>query len=141
MFVVLAVIYVFIIFWHSLLFFYFFFLMIRRPPRSTLFPYTTLFRSKSEVRTLAAYLGITQNIIQAKPTDGLFGDDRSDEDQLGANYDELERAMNADAAGKTEDDFTGRELEVFKIYKRLNMINQHKMNPIPVCEIPEEVKY
>src|SRR2546429_9677851 len=29
-------------------FFIFFFLMIRRPPRSTLFPYTTLFRSKSE---------------------------------------------------------------------------------------------
>src|SRR2546430_16379843 len=28
-----------------LLFFFFFFLMIRRPPRSTLFPYTTLFRS------------------------------------------------------------------------------------------------
>src|SRR2546426_9200132 len=27
--------------------FFFFFLMIRRPPRSTLFPYTTLFRSKS----------------------------------------------------------------------------------------------
>src|SRR6266516_6788124 len=31
----------------SLLFFLFFFLMIRRPPRSTLFPYTTLFRSHS----------------------------------------------------------------------------------------------
>src|SRR5688572_31483766 len=30
----------------ALLFFFFFFLMIRRPPRSTLFPYTTLFRSK-----------------------------------------------------------------------------------------------
>src|SRR5215510_15399665 len=29
----------------SILFFFFFFLMIRRPPRSTLFPYTTLFRS------------------------------------------------------------------------------------------------
>src|SRR2546426_12052901 len=29
-----------------LLFFFFFFLMIRRPPRSTLFPYTTLFRSE-----------------------------------------------------------------------------------------------
>src|SRR5256885_3908634 len=28
--------------------FYFFFLMIRRPPRSTLFPYTTLFRSEKE---------------------------------------------------------------------------------------------
>src|SRR5260221_8472849 len=32
----------------SLLFFFFFFLMIRRPPRSTLFPYTTLFRSRIE---------------------------------------------------------------------------------------------
>ncbi|WCM43405.1 NAD(+) synthase [Flavobacterium sp. CBA20B-1] len=96
---------------------------------------------KSEVRTLAAYLGITQNIIKAKPTDGLFGDDRSDEDQLGANYDELEAAMHADAAGKTEADLTGRELEVFKIYKRLHTINQHKMNPIPVCEITDEVKF
>lgn len=96
---------------------------------------------KSEVRTLAAYLGITQNIIKAKPTDGLFGDDRSDEDQLGANYDELEFAMKAFDAGKTEADFTDRELEVFKIYKRLHTINQHKMNPIPVCEITDEVKF
>src|SRR5437588_2380756 len=31
-------------------FFFFFFLMIRRPPRSTLFPYTTLFRSRLHVR-------------------------------------------------------------------------------------------
>src|SRR2546428_6069705 len=30
--------------------FFFFFLMIRRPPRSTLFPYTTLFRSRRESR-------------------------------------------------------------------------------------------
>lgn len=96
---------------------------------------------KSEVRALAAYLGITQNIIKAKPTDGLFGDDRSDEDQLGANYDELEFAMKAFDAGKTEADFTDRELEVFIIYKRLHTINQHKMNPIPVCEITDEVKF
>src|SRR6266853_5226936 len=34
------------------LFFFFFFLMIRRPPRSTLFPYTTLFRSPAELRAL-----------------------------------------------------------------------------------------
>src|SRR5271165_5968987 len=34
---------------HSYFFFFFFFLMIRRPPRSTLFPYTTLFRSGNEV--------------------------------------------------------------------------------------------
>lgn len=96
---------------------------------------------KSEVRTLAEYLGITQNIIKAKPTDGLFGDDRSDEDQLGANYDELELAMKAFDAGKNETDFNGRELEVFKIYKRLYTINQHKMNPIPVCKISDDVKF
>src|SRR5256885_3830858 len=35
---------------HDLNFFLFFFLMIRRPPRSTLFPYTTLFRSPPERR-------------------------------------------------------------------------------------------
>src|SRR2546430_17158519 len=35
------------------LFLFFFFLMIRRPPRSTLFPYTTLFRSPAETRARA----------------------------------------------------------------------------------------
>src|SRR5690554_5282609 len=95
---------------------------------------------KSEVRLLAAQLGVPQSIVNAAPTDGLFGDDRTDEDQLGANYDELEKAMLADEAGKTEADFAGRDLEVFTIYKRLNKINQHKMNPIPVCVIPGELK-
>src|SRR5256885_11543120 len=37
-------------------FFFFFFLMIRRPPRSTLFPYTTLFRPLAE----AAWVAMTQ---------------------------------------------------------------------------------
>ena len=75
------------------------------------------------------------SILDAKPTDGLFGDDRSDEDQIGANYDELEWAMRQDENGKTATNFTGREAEVFSIYKRLNTINQHKMNPIPICKI------
>lgn len=96
---------------------------------------------KSEVRALAEYLGVAQSIIVAKPTDGLFGDDRSDEDQLGASYDELETAMIAAEQGKTEADFEGRALEVFKIFKRLNSINQHKMNPIPVCKIRDEIKW
>jgi len=95
---------------------------------------------KSEVRELAQYLGVTQTIIKAKPTDGLFGDDRSDEDQLGASYDELEWAMEQLENGKNHNDFTGRQKEVFEIYKRLNSVNQHKMNPIPVCEIPKELK-
>lgn len=95
---------------------------------------------KSEVRTLAQYLGVTESIITAKPTDGLFGDDRSDEDQIGASYDELEWAMEQLENGKTHTDFTGRQKEVFEIYKRLNTINQHKMNEIPVCKIPANLK-
>lgn len=95
---------------------------------------------KSEVYKLGAYLGVPDSILLAPPTDGLFGDDRSDEDQIGATYDELEKAMTAQQNGKTSNDFSGREKEVFDIYVRLNTINQHKMNPIPVCEIPEELK-
>jgi NAD+ synthase len=91
---------------------------------------------KSEVRELAKYLGVVQSIVVAKPTDGLFGDDRSDEDQLGASYDELEWAMTEVEKGSRADQFEGRQKEVFEIYKRLNTINQHKMQAIPVCEIP-----
>ena len=94
---------------------------------------------KSEVYKIAEFLGINTDIQKAKPTDGLFGDDRSDEDQLGTNYDELEWAMKAKEAGKTADEFEGREKEVFEIYSRLNRINQHKMVPIPICDIPEEL--
>ena len=95
---------------------------------------------KSEVRLLARHLQVPESILVAKPTDGLFGDDRSDEDQIGANYDELEWAMNQKENGKTQEDFSGREAEVFKIYSRLNTINQHKINPIPVCKIPKDFK-
>lgn len=95
---------------------------------------------KSEVRALAAYLNVPNSILKAKPTDGLFGDDRSDEDQLGATYDELEIAMLAHEKGARSTDFIGREKEVFEIYSRLNRINQHKINPIPVCKIPNELK-
>ena len=95
---------------------------------------------KSDVYALGEYLKIPESILNAAPTDGLFGDDRTDEDQLGASYDELEWAMLAHEAGKNSDDFTGREQIVFDIYKRLNTANQHKMNPIPVCEIPSLLK-
>ena len=95
---------------------------------------------KSEVRELAKYLGVVESIIVAKPTDGLFGDDRSDEDQLGANYDELEWAMLQKENGKNSDDFSGRQKEVLEIFNRLHTVNQHKMKPIPVCEIPSNLK-
>jgi len=95
---------------------------------------------KSEVYALGNFLNVPKSILTAPPSDGLFGDDRSDEDQLGASYDELEWAMLESEKGKTITDFTGRKHEVFKIYSRLNLINQHKMNPIPVCKIPKIVK-
>tara|TARA_R110002072_G_scaffold185006_1_gene341709 strand:+ start:402 stop:1190 length:789 start_codon:yes stop_codon:yes gene_type:complete len=95
---------------------------------------------KSEVYEMAAYLGVPNSIQKAAPTDGLFGDSRTDEDQIGASYDELEWAMKMQDEGKTDADFSGRNLEVFKIYTRLNKINQHKMVAIPVCEIPEELQ-
>jgi len=95
---------------------------------------------KSDVYALGAYLEIPESIQQAAPTDGLFGDSRTDEDQLGASYDELEWAMLAAEAGKKATDFEGRNKEVFEIYSRLHKINQHKMNPIPVCLIPEIFK-
>ena len=92
---------------------------------------------KSQVRQLAAFLEVPDSIIKAKPTDGLFGDDRSDEDQLGASYDELEWAMAEIESGKGAEDFEGREKEVVAIYTRLNRNNRHKMDAIPVCKIPK----
>jgi NAD+ synthase len=95
---------------------------------------------KSDVYALGKYLEIPESIQKAAPTDGLFGDNRTDEDQLGASYDELEWAMLEDENGSKSEEFTGRKKEVFDIYKRLNFVNQHKMNPIPVCEIPKSYK-
>ncbi|MEP3207665.1 MAG: NAD(+) synthase [Maribacter sp.] len=91
---------------------------------------------KSEVYEIAKYLGINDEIQEAAPTDGLWGDNRTDEDQIGASYPELEWAMKMDDEGKKIDDFEGRDKEVFKIYKRFNSANKHKMIPIPICKIP-----
>lgn len=92
---------------------------------------------KSEVFVLGSYLKVPESILTASPTDGLFGDDRTDEDQLGASYNELEWAMTQSEAGQSADSFSGREKVVFEIYQRLNTINRHKMDAIPVCFIPK----
>lgn len=95
---------------------------------------------KSEVYALGALLNVSQSILKASPTDGLFGDDRTDEDQIGASYDELEWAMKMKDLKRSPSGFTNREKTVFEIYNRLNKINQHKVNPIPVCNIPQNFK-
>lgn len=95
---------------------------------------------KSEVYKIAEHLGVHNDILKAVPTDGLFGDNRTDEDQIGATYDELEWAMDLYEKGHQSNEFSGRKKEVFEIYTKRHLANQHKINPIPVCEIPDVLK-
>ena len=88
---------------------------------------------KTQVYALAACLGVPQSIQRAAPTDGLWGDGRNDEDQIGASYPELEWAMTFDGA---ESDLNTRQRKVLGIYRSLHRANQHKMQPLPVCQIP-----
>lgn len=95
---------------------------------------------KSEVFEIAKYLNIVPEIQNAVPTDGLFGDNRSDEDQIGATYDELEWAMKKAERNHSASEFSGREKEVFEIYEKRHLANLHKINPIPICEVPTEFR-
>ena len=95
---------------------------------------------KSEVYKIGELLNVPESIMKAAPSDGLFGDARSDEDQIGASYPELEWAMKMKSEGKKASDFEGRQQEAFKIFERFNTANRHKMIPIPVCEIPKHLK-
>lgn len=94
--------------------------------------------NKTQVYSLCKALNVPQSIQKAAPTDGLWEDGRSDEDQIGASYPELEWAMEEYDSGAKAEDFSGRKAEIFNIYKRLHRANLHKMNPIPVCVIPKE---
>jgi NAD+ synthase len=107
---------------------------------------------KTEVYTIGRVLGVNDNILKAKPTDGLHDDGRTDEDDIGATYPELEWAMEyvdeyttIDYDGnETFDDkevfmLNEREKEVLAIYLSYNRKNKHKMVPIPVCRIPADI--
>lgn len=93
---------------------------------------------KSQVYRLAEALSINSDIRQAVPTDGLWDGDRSDEEQMGASYPELERAMLQHEQGIDRNSLNGREAEVFDLFTRLNRAAQHKIRPIPVCRIPAD---
>lgn len=92
---------------------------------------------KTQVFQLAKELNVIDAILIAKPTDGLWPDGRSDEDQIGASYPELEWAMEFKGDASTVSD---REKEVLRIYNAYHKANRHKMEPIPVCLIPNELK-
>ncbi len=92
---------------------------------------------KTEVFILSKELNIINDILIAPPADGLWEEEKTDEDQIGATYEELEWAMNLDDLNKK---LSKREQEVLKIYTKLNKANKHKTLPIPVCLIPEDLK-
>jgi len=78
---------------------------------------------KTEVWELGKHLGVDQRIIDAQPTDGLWEDGRTDEDQIGVSYAELEEAM---------ENGTGPAVEVLA---KFNSQNKHKMEPIPTFKL------
>ena len=80
---------------------------------------------KTEVWELGRELKIAEQIINAKPTDGLWDDGRTDESQLGLKYEEVEDAMN------------NPDSPNYEKYIKIRKLNLHKMEPIPVCKIPE----
>ena len=79
--------------------------------------------TKTEVYHLSRKIGIVKEILEAEPTDGLWDDGRTDEDQIGATYEELEEAME-----KGE----GKAIDI--LYK-FNNQNKHKMQPIPTFKL------
>jgi NAD+ synthase len=103
---------------------------------------------KTEVYAVAKELGIVLSIQNAAPTDGLWGDDRTDEDQIGASYPELEWAMEWieqwqkatgrkwSASEKDGESLSERQQFVLALYWKMHQANQHKMQPIPVCLFP-----
>lgn len=102
---------------------------------------------KSEVYALGKELGVIQDILDARPTDGLWADGRTDEDQIGATYDELEWAMNfCDTALDIEDFMDGKEptsfislsnrqKKVIRIYWERHFANIHKVSMPPIFSI------
>ena len=81
--------------------------------------------SKTQVWELGRYLGVSEDIINTPPTDGLWDDGRNDVQQLGMSYEDLEKAME----DKNDPNY--------KKYLEIREKNLHKMNPIPVCKFNE----
>ena len=82
--------------------------------------------TKTDVWNIGKSLGIINEIIEADPTDGLWDDNRNDENQLGLSYKQIEEAM------------INKNSEHYKKYYKIREPNLHKMKPIPVCVFPKK---
>ena len=81
--------------------------------------------SKSQVWEMGKELGVNNEIIKAKPTDGLWDDARNDEDQIGLSYEQIEEAME------------NKKSPFYEKFKKIRTLNLHKMKPVPICILPE----
>ena len=86
---------------------------------------------KSDVYKLGKDMKIVNSILEAKPTDGLWDDRRTDEDQLGVSYDELEWAMSY----KGGNEINKKQREILDTYNNFRKANMHKMKPIPIFKL------
>ena len=82
--------------------------------------------SKSQVWEMGKELGVNNEIIKAKPTDGLWDDFRNDEDQIGLSYEQIEEAMENEKS------------PFYEKFKKIRTPNLHKMKPIPICILPKD---
>ena len=82
--------------------------------------------TKSQVWEMGKDLGVLEEIVKAQPTDGLWDDGRTDVNQLGMSYQELEEAI--------KDPLNKGHKKYLEIRKR----NLHKMEPIPVCKMKDD---
>ncbi len=89
---------------------------------------------KSDVFAIGKELGVIEEILDAAPTDGLWDDGRTDEEQIGASYEELEWVMR-ELENPSGSEMTDREKEVMSLYAGLHEANSHKMAPIPVFKL------
>jgi NAD+ synthase len=101
---------------------------------------------KTEVWDMGRVFGLPQEIIDAAPTDGLWADGRTDEDQIGMTYPELERMMAVDflhRASIVDSTMPGSaklsadDRRKLKRYREIRERNMHKMLPIPVCRLDQ----
>ena len=89
---------------------------------------------KTEVRNLGRHLGAIDEIINAEPTDGLWEDNRVDEVQIGATYEELEWVMEK---GIGKQNYSEKEYKIIETFISFNKRNKHKMVSIPIFDLKE----
>ena len=91
---------------------------------------------KTQVWELGKHMGVDERIINAVPTDGLWEDNRKDEDQLGVPYADLEWVMESHAYEVPDDpQYTEQQKKAVQQYIKFNTMNQHKMQPIPTFKL------